>query len=56
MRSIEKQHNNMYDTNKELNPAKKETPHSFKSQQLENKLLYPFSNYIGIWVKFFALI
>ena len=24
----------------ELNPTKKETPHSFKGQQLENKLFY----------------
>ena len=28
-----------------INPAKKETPHSFKGQQLENKLLYRFVMY-----------
>ena len=30
-----------------FNPAKKETPHSFKGQQLENKSLYRFVIYIG---------
>ena len=39
-----------------INPAKKETPHSFKGQQLENKLLYHLVIYIGLWVKFLALI
>ena len=39
-----------------INPAKKETPHSFKGQQLENKLLYRFVIYIGLRVKFLALI
>ena len=39
-----------------INPAKKETPHLFKGQQLENKLLYRFVIYIGLWVKFLALI
>ena len=31
-----------------LNPAKKETPHSFKGQLLDKKLLYRFVNYIGL--------
>ena len=39
-----------------LNPAKKETPHSFKGHQLENKLLYRLLIYIGLWVTFLALI
>ena len=30
-----------------VNPAKKEAPHSFKDQQLENKLLYRFVIYMG---------
>ena len=38
-----------------INPAKKETPHSFKGQQLENKLLYRFVIYIGFWRNFLAL-
>ena len=40
----------------EINPAKKETPHSFKGHQLENKLLYRLVIYIGLWVTFLALI
>ena len=39
-----------------LNPAKKETPHSFKGHQLGNKLLYRLVIYIGLWVTFLALI
>ena len=31
----------------ELNPANKETPHSFKGQQLENELVYRFVIYKG---------
>ena len=41
---------------RQVNPAKKETPHSFKGQQLETKLLYRFVIYIVLWVKFLALI
>ena len=37
-------------------PAKEETPHSFKGQQLENKSLYRFVIYIGLWVQMLALI
>ena len=33
-----------------INPAKKETPHLFKGQQLENELVYRFVIYIGLWV------
>ena len=35
-----------------LNPAKKETLHSFKGQQLENKSLYCFVIYMSIFEKF----
>ena len=35
-----------------INPAKKETPHSFKGQRLENKLLYPFVIYMGFLEKY----
>ena len=35
----------------ELNPAKKETPHSFEGQQLENKLLYRFVIYMSFLEK-----
>ena len=33
-----------------LNPATKETPHSFKGHQLENKLLY-IVIYMAVWGK-----
>ena len=39
-----------------INPTKKETPHSFKGQQLDNELLYRLVIYIGLLVKFLALI
>ena len=39
-----------------VNPANKETLHSFKGQQLENKSLYRFVIYIRLWIKFLALI
>ena len=35
-----------------INPAKKETPHSFKGQQLEHKSLYRFVIYMSILEKF----
>ena len=38
-----------------INPANKETLHSFKGQQLENESLYRFVIYIGLWIKFLAL-
>ena len=31
-----------------INTSKKETPHSFKGQQLKNKLLYRFVIYVGL--------
>ena len=36
-----------------INTAKKETPHSFKGQQLEDKLVYRFVIYM---MKFLALV
>ena len=39
-----------------INPAKREILHSFKGQQLENKSLYCFVIYIGLWKKILALI
>ena len=39
-----------------INPANKETPHSFKGQQLENKLLYRFVIYMGFLEKYLATI
>ena len=36
-------------------PAK-EIPHLFKGQQVDNKSLYRFVIYIGLWIKFLALI
>ena len=33
-----------------VNPVKKETPHSFKGQQLENKSLNRFEIYTGLWI------
>ena len=39
-----------------LNPANKETAHSFKGQQLETILLYRYVIYIGLLEKFLALI
>ena len=35
-------------------PAKNETPHSFKGQQLENKLLYRFVIYMGFLEKYLS--
>ena len=35
-----------------INPAKKETPHSFKGQQLENKWFYLVVIYIAVWGNF----
>ena len=35
---------------------KKETPHSFKGQQLENKLFYLVVIYIEVWGNFLATI
>ena len=37
-----------------LNPAKKETPHTFKGQQLENKSLYRFIIYMRFLEKFLS--
>ena len=37
-----------------INPAKKETPHSFKGQQLENKSLYRFVIYMGFLEKYLS--
>ena len=36
------------------NPAKKETPHSFKGQQLENKSLYRFVIYMVFLEKYLS--
>ena len=38
----------------EINPAKKETPHSFKGQQLENKSVYRFVIYMGFLEKYLS--
>ena len=38
----------------ELNPSKKETPHSFKGQQLENKSLYRFVISMSFLEKFLS--
>ena len=37
-----------------INPANKETPHSFKAQQLENKSLYRFVIYMGFLEKYLS--
>ena len=38
-----------------VNPAKKRNSALVKGQQLENKSLYRFIIYIGLWIKFLAL-
>ena len=49
-------HTNFADVFKhvDINPAKKETPHSFKGQQLENKSLYRFVIYMGFLEKYLS--
>ena len=42
------------ETHCNINPAKKETPHSFKGQQLENKSLYRFVIYMVFLEKYLS--